>query len=182
MKDIDDITVYKYMFLKYLCKKLNLNEIEKEISKNRIIPYQNRLQNESLKYFTLLNEGNFETFTDDEKKKFYKLINDNDSEQESENFIEKTYKKFFFSDITQQYSYYGKISNEYMAPSDAIVLGICYEKYGKEKSSKDIEISEMFLCDLINKIQFSLAPSKNMKIAIIKYDELAINRPSVYLK
>ena len=69
-----------------------------------------------------------------------------------------------------------------MAPSDAIVLGICYEKYGKEKSSKDIEISEMFLCDLINKIQFSLAPSKNMKIAIIKYDELAINRPSVYLK
>ncbi len=182
---------YDYLFVKYLYDKLSLDESEKKVEEKGIIPYYADL--EENKFFCILNKGNLERLSEDEKKKleFFGLINYTDIMQNANlkedlySFLENTYKKFYFDDTEEiTYNYYGPIDFEYMAPSDAIVLGFDYRKAVPEEEGilydELLEKNDETICDELNHIQNS-AEALGLKVAVIRRDEFLINSPSVIL-
>lgn len=182
---------YDYLFVKYLYDKLSLNESERKVEEKGIIPYYADL--EENKFFCILNSGNLERLSEDEKKKLelFGLMNYSDIMQnenlknELYSFLENTYKKFYF-DETEEFSYihYGQDDFEHMAPSDAIALGFDYRKMVPEKEGvlydTLLEENDRTICDELNHIQDS-AESLGLKVAVIRRNEFLINSPSVVL-
>ena len=171
---------YKYLFMKYIYKKLNLQEIEKKISDNNIKNQEELEQNTISKYFVLLNNVNIEKLTGSLKEKFDYYFSMSLDELCSSNltveinsFLEDTYKLLLFPDISIPYYYYGPINYKYMAPSDSIVLGFCYNEFDIPNDNFD-EIHfqrETFLDNCLNLIQYEIASKAGFKVAIIKYNE-----------
>lgn len=182
---------YDYLFVKYLYDKLNLNESEKKFDEKGVLPYYSDLTEN--KFFCILNDGNLEKLSEDEKKKLelfglmnYSDIMKNESlKNELYSFLETTYKKFYFDESEEiTYNYYGPTDFEYMAPSDAIVLGFDYRKTVPEKDGIPydtlLEENDKTVCDELNHIQDS-AEGLGLKVAVIRRDEFLINSPSVIL-
>ena len=177
--------LYEDLFFKYVYYLLNLREEEEELKSNNVVPYyeKNTISNFS-EFFGLLNAGSFSEFTGQESEMMNKISSlkmDDISFENQEykfivDFIESTYSKFFFSNINTKYMFYGPESFEYYAPSDAIALGFYYKQFANyENDERMLEIDNI-INRTLNKIQFSKATSKNMKLAVIKYNEFVINK------
>lgn len=177
---------YEYLFYMYIYRKLNLEDVENKLEKENIKKCDNK---NISKYFTLLNSGDIDAFTDDELRMFNyyfnlkidEILSDSDKYKEVINFIESTYQKYFFSNLEEKYIYYGTSTFEYMAPSDAITLGFYYKQFDfgiEDIDSYCLEIDEK-ICDIINYIQNDLAKKHNLKIAVIKYNEVALSQPYI---
>lgn len=179
---------YELMFLGYLYDLLSLKEYEetlKEKNINSILYDENNL----FTYFSLLNRGTTDFFDEEEKKELYFLSNYDLKElltvfelkTRCYSFLKRTYDKYFFSNITgNDYVYYGPVDYEYMVPDDAIALAVNYQKFDDNILDDDqLLIKDEIIYNIINEIQFKRAKEKNIKVAIIKKDELTLNNPSI---
>ena len=176
---------YEYVFFKYIYEKLELKKLEEKLLNKGIKIYDSGHANERIsKYFSLLNKGNSkyfdaktnETFLEYFNKELSEILN-SDNYDEIIKFVESTYKTYFFSNIKDNYVYYGPANFEYMAPSDSIAIGLNYVKYDNEGSEEDSLDSEVFVVDMLNYIQTDLSKEKNMKLAAISYNEVTLNQP-----
>ncbi len=171
---------YEYMFFKYIYEKLKLKELDDKLSNEKVRLYDPKgVENRISPYFGLLNRGSFEAFSKDELNKANELLSHEYEELLAEplyskltSFFDDTYKKYFFDNIKGDYIYYGPTEMQFLAPSDAIALSINYTKFDTE--------GEMFrrsevIADVGNYIQEDLAEKNNMKLAVIIYDEFALN-------
>ncbi len=185
MKEFDN---YKYLFFKELYKELNLTFIEEKLKNEKIKPL-NVLPNEDYElisnYFFLLNDINIEKLTPEQLREFHYYFSRNIkelSEQElieAKKFISNTYSMLLFPNVEDNYVYYGPVSDEYVAPKDAIAIGLYYDAF---VDCHDFEI-ENKLTDIINYIQFNLAKKINNKVSIILFNQLTLeNRHSDFVK
>lgn len=185
---------YQYMFLMHMYNQLELKAYEKRLEEAGIEKIRYSENGDLFKYFSLLSSGNTELFTDEESAEFellscneLKAIFDNDVlKSKCEKFLNRTYKKYFFANSTgKDYVYYGPLSSNYMAPDDAIALGINYRKFIEEKEDENYEETlfrqEDAVYDVINDIQESCAQSLNLKVAVIEQTELTLSKPSITL-
>lgn len=185
---------YQYMFLMYMYNLLGLKDYEKSLEEAGIQKIEYSENGDLFKYFSLLSSGDTELFTDEESAELELLsshelkdILDSDVlKSKCENFLNRTYRKYFFSNSTgKDYVYYGPLSSNYMAPDDAITLGINYRKFIEEKENEDYEETlsrqEDAVYSVINDIQESRAPSLNLKVAVIEQTELTLSKPSITL-
>lgn len=182
---------YEYIFFKNLYQNLNLKEFDIKLEENGIKPYDKANMNSRIsKYFALMNEGDFNGFSPEEKEKynlyFSKELDELLNEplySEVSGFINRTYETYFFKNRSDRYMYYGPASYEYMAPTDAIVLGINYVKYDNEKENydKELENQEDVIIQIANYIQDELSEKYNLKLAVIPYNEIALNQPFMKL-
>ena len=187
---------YEYMFLMYVYKVLGLNNYEKMLEVAGIEQINFRENDDLFKYFSLLNNGDTELFTEEELKELnfldcYQLkeiFSNDELRGKCEEFLNRTYKKYFFSNtVDSDYIYYGPATFEYIAPSDAIVLGLNYRKFVDEKEGEDYDTTllnqDRIISSIINNIQENSEEMSNMKIAVIEQNEsvLSLNNNSVIL-
>jgi len=183
---------YEKMFLVYIYELLELKKYEKNLKAQGIEKIEFTENVDLFEYFSLLNTGEFNLFNEEEKKEFaflscYELkdlISNNEIKQNFIEYMKKTYKKYFFFDVTgEEYVYYGNFSDEYMAPDDAIALGLNYKKFVGEKANEDYDITldkqDDIICDTINDIQYNKGPQKNIKVAVIKRNEKILSNHSI---
>ncbi len=176
MNDIDN---YKYLFLKKIYDELNLKEIEKNLPNKKIMPLTIE-KNENYEiishYFFLINNVNLKALNSEQLQKFHTLFSKRNEElseaelKEVNEFMEKTYSLLLFPDVDSNYVYYGAINDKYVAPRDAIVIGLYYDAFIE---SEDFEI-ENNLADIVNYIQFELAKKINKKVAVLTYNQLTL--------
>ncbi|MBQ9071726.1 MAG: hypothetical protein IJY25_01025 [Bacilli bacterium] len=174
---------YKYMFLKYIYNKLNLEKIENEITKRDIKPIDDEvdgLYKNISKYFSLVNkvdESRLSTELKNQYNNYFSLplemLIEEKMQNEVFNFLESTYKIMLFPNIKENHCFYGPLNYKYVAPRDSIVLGFNYEEFDIPEENFDELYSkqEEFISGMINYIQFGLAEEEQKTIAVIKYNE-----------
>lgn len=174
---------YKYMFLNYLYKKLNLKEIEKIYIQNEINHIDvevEGLYTDISKYFSLVNKVDESRLTEDQMKQYNyyfslpieKLLSD-ELLNKVLKFIESTYKIMLFPNIEENHCFYGPLNYKYLAPRDCVVLGLNYYEFDINSDDFDKTHSkrEAIICDTLNYIQEELANSIGMNIAVLRYNE-----------
>lgn len=177
---MNEVNNYKYLFLKKLYDDLQLNLVEKNIVDKNIKPL-NVISTDGYtifsRYFFLLNDVNIDNLTDEQLQKFYlyfsKDVNTltNDDLDKITAFIDSTYESLLFPKSDEKYVYYGPINDDYLCPTDSIVLGLYYDVFFGDA----IEV-ENKLSDIINNIQFNLAPKINKNIVVLSFNQLTLNR------
>lgn len=182
---------YEYVFFEYIYKKLNLQSLDVQLNSGGIRP--NIVNEESFQkrispYFILINTGDTENFTPEEQKEFIRLfsnINDISNRDALYQFIERTYKKYFFSKIKEEYTFLIPGNYEYAFPSDAIVLGITYNKFDincpDEKYEEELVREDRVICNIINYIQEKLAEEFQIKLCVKRIDEYSLKNYDVRL-
>lgn len=180
---------YEYLFLIYMYNLLGLKQYEEKLIDSGIKGFKYTENGELFKYFSLLNKGNYDFLSDEEKEEL-KLLSFNElkffftnDELKSKcaNFLQRTYKKYFFSKLPKDdYIYYGPISYNYIVPSDAIILGINHVKFVDEVPGEIYEETlskqSKIISSIINEIQDETAPSKGLKVAVLEMNELTLNK------
>ena len=185
---------YKYLFLIYIYDIMGLKEYEKRLKEKNIEQLEYTENGNLFKYFSLLNKGDVLKLNDLENKELETLslypledfIKNEELKAKLNDYINRTYKKFFFSNITgKDYLYYGPISYDYMAPDDAIVLGINYRMFVDEKENESyeetLENQDEVIVRAINEIQELESEKHNIKVAVIKQNEKVLANYSVTL-
>lgn len=185
---------YKYLFLMYMYDLIDLKTYETKLEEKNIERLEYTENGEFFKYFSLLNDGDVSYLSDLEKQELEMLslislkeLSENDElKNKVKDYIERTYKKYFFSNITgKDYLYYGPISYDYMAPDDAIVLGLNYRMFVDEKENESyeetLENQDEIIVRVINEIQELEAEKHNIKVAVIKQNEKVLANHSVTL-
>lgn len=177
---MDKLNNYKYLCFKKLYSDLNLNEMESKLISDNIKSLEideNQEYDIISRYFFILNDVNIDKLNEAESTKFNDLFskkvkNLSDEElKERFDFIEQTYKKVLFPEINSKYIYYGPISDNFICPTDAIAIGLYYDIFS---NGEDFEV-ENKLADVINTIQFDLAPKANKKVAVLKFNQLTLS-------
>lgn len=169
----------KLVFNKLIYEYLNLGIIEKELC-DLGIKSKEMVNNDNYdvvsKYFFLKNKIHLNRLNFDEINflKFH-LQNIDFSNiiisDELARFLLSRISKILLPETNQKYISYCGTGENFLAPSDAIVLGFQYLKY-LNHDEKDNEKNEEILYDRLNYIQNELAASKNFKIAVLIFDEL----------
>lgn len=182
---------YEYVFFKYLYEKLNLKELEEQLTNNGIKAYdEDNISKRIAKYFSLVSTGTNVNFSNEDLDRFNtyfsKSINELTKEplySEVVSFILKTYQNYFYSNAKERYKYYGPSSFEYMAPTDSIVLGINYIKFDLPEEQYDQELlrQEKVIVDILNYIQTNLSKKSGIKLSAISYNEVVLNQPFLKL-
>lgn len=183
---------YEYMFLMYMYDLLGLKAYEIKLEKSGIKQMEYAENGDLFKYFSLLNKGDVEFLSEEEKHELELLSFDNlgdfftndELRSRCESFLQKTYKKYFFSNLSgDDYVYYGPVDYNYMAPTDAIALGINYVKFSGNASGDMYEDTlfnqECAVYRIINDIQENKGPSVGLKVAVIEQNEITLSRHSV---
>lgn len=183
---------YEYLFLTYMYNLLGLKNYEKKLEDSGIKQMEYTENGDLFKYFSLLNKGDSSFLSDDEKNELELLsmnelssyFDNAELKAKCEDFLKRTYKKYFFSNLPSDgYIYYGPISYDFMAPRDAIALGINYVKFVDAVEGEEYENTlskqEHVVYGVINEIQEDIAPSFGLKVAVIEQNELALSRHSV---
>ena len=178
---------YEYMFFKYIYKKLNLQELDKSLQEKGIKPVDEKnIESRISRYFSLLNQGDTSSFTPEEKTEFDKYFSQDVNSLSIDdsalaNFLEQTYSKFFHLNEEVKYVYYGPDSMEFMAPSNAIALGINYVKYdlNEDNYEQELDNQEGIIVDMLNYIQMELAKKYNMNLAAMAYNEVTLSQPFI---
>lgn len=171
---------YRILFFRYLYDKLDLKDKEDYLEKMNIEYISNekwmceeeRVCFKYSKYFYLLNKVNILKLNKSEVE-FLKKVNVNSELNDALiKFLEATYKRVLFSDIVNQYIYYGPHSDSYKAKNNEIVLGIKRDEFGfsfgKIKERSIIEEKNRILDEVVNNIE----KTSNMNVRIIKYNEI----------
>lgn len=188
--------LYRKLFTEYIMQKLNLKEYDEEIANSGLDFIANNekemdiyqyFSSEELKYFYIRNNIYIEKLDKDEEALLQeKIENKNyDLDEKSKKMIEETYQKVTFEDVLrngkQCMTNYGPDSSSFMAPNDAIVLGIRYNEFA-ENGLSDKEWDELhdkqlsYLVELIKKMIEELKEKLQNPIAILKYTEFSIRK------
>lgn len=169
---------YKYIFLRKICYNLGLGDIESQLKINNIQPNTVDVEHMAYSYFTLENKMSIDKFTHDQRKQyeyyFSKPIEELLNDENVSNFLEETYKIVLFPKTEDNYVFYGPLNYHYLAPKDSIVLGFNYVEFDFNYEGDFDEAHyerETIINNLLNKVQDELAPNKNLKVAVIKYNE-----------
>ena len=183
---------YEYIFFKELYNKLNLSELDDKLTNEGIKPIdEENVDKRISKYFSFMNEGTNINFSKEDTEKFNSYFSKELSELEQEplysevkDFVLRTYENYFFSEALDDYIYYGPNTYDFMAPSDAITLGINYSISGIKANSdmeyeKELQRQDGIIVDMMNYIQTDLAKEKGIKLAAISYNELVSNQPTL---
>lgn len=170
---------YKYMFMRYLYKKLDLKKIEDKFILNGI-KFRNLGDDEISKCFLLLNDVDDSGLNDKLKEKYnyYFSLSIEELctpliENELLTFLEETYMVLLFPKGEDDYIYYGPLSYNYMAPRNSIVLGFYYKEFDiEEQNFEDIHFqNDVLICDSLNYIQNVLGPKANITVSVLQYNE-----------
>ena len=180
---------YEYIFFKEIYDRLNLKELDDRLTNEGIKPFDKEHVDQRIsKYFAFMNEGTASHFSKEDSEKFHEYFSRELSELEREplysevrDFVLRTYENYFFSDKKDDYIYYGPVSFDYMAPSDAITLGINYVKFDIKAASdmeyeRELQRRDGVVVDMMNYIQTELARKMGMKLAALAYDEVTFNQ------
>lgn len=132
------------------------------------------------KYFFLMNDVNLDCLFDIEKEELSKYYNlycqgDETGKKRLYEFLESNALKLLLPKTDEKYLYWGYTSFEYMAPSDAIVLGFHYIAFDNS-TMEEYDMSEKFINNKLNYIQKELAENFGHKVAVIKYDDVPRSR------
>lgn len=177
---------YEYVFFEYIYKKLKLERFDNQLRSEGIQPYNS--SDESFKmrispYFSLINTGDIEDFSPEEKKEFLRLfkdISDLSMRDAMYQFVEKTYKKYFFEKAVDKFIFLVPGNFEFAVPTDAIVLGITYNKFDincpDDRYDAELERQDRAICDIINYIQEELAMESGMKLCVKRINEYYLNK------
>lgn len=176
---------YKYEFLKFLYKKLNLSEIEEELGNKKIHCIDDDIEGlypDLSKYFSLVNNVDIDRLPKEMKDKYEYYFSLSSQEiikkglqNEVNNFLEDSYKLILFPNIKESFCFYGPINYKYVAPRDCIVLGFNYYEFDVPTEDFDELHSkkEKYVCDLLNYIQEKIAPQAGYNVAVLKYNEFS---------
>ena len=89
----------------------------------------------------------------------------------------------FHLDEEVEYVYYGPMSDDFLAPSNCIVIGLNYDKYNldveDEKYDDEINRQDIVVTKIINYIQFELSKQYNIRLATLAYNEVTLSQPFV---
>ena len=177
---VEDI---KLILNKIIFNELQLSEIEKKLSeagiKNKNISNPKHINIPS-KYFFLMNEVHFENLSDSDKNTLISLYNKSKSGNEEDKnnlykFLEKIKLQLLLPKGKMKYIYYDVQDDEHLVPSDSIVLSFHYMRYNDNFKEDVDQQKEEYINNIINYIQYKLAPNNLLKVAIIKYDEINKN-------
>ena len=94
-------------------------------------------------------------------------INENDKKELNE-FLENNLLKLLLPETDKTYIYWDGSDDEHLAPSDAIVIAF----HTIEFLNGIDESRNMYINKKLNYIQDVLGPQNNLKVAIIKYNEV----------
>lgn len=189
-------SVYRKLFTEYIMQKLNLKKYDEEITNSGLDFIPNKEQDmdiyqyfssEELKYFYIRNNIYIEKLEKEEEDLLQeKIENKNyDLDEKSKKMIEQTYKKVILEDVLRNgkkcITNYGPDSSSFMAPNDAIIIGIRYDEF-LENGLSDKEWDELhdkqllYIVELRNKMQENLKQEIQIPIAILKYNEFSVNK------
>ena len=176
---------YRRLFFKYFYDSLQLNKVEELFKKQGIKKIINDKLNNCFgisDYFYLLNEVNLNNLTEDEYKYLDNIDINNCDLNDLISYLIATYKKVLFPKTSDDYVYYGPMTYDYMAPSDAIVIGVRYDKYGFDSGDRltleQVDSNEEVLCDILNGVQEE--NYDKIKVAFIRYHEFYGKVPELY--
>lgn len=187
---------YRTLLTKFIIKKFNLKFFESRIEKsnlkfltvdeNKMDVYQYFSCNE-LKYFYLRNNVNINRLNSEEKAFLNEIISSNNDELDEKaiQFIENTYKKVIYEgksdDDRGHIIMYGPDSKHFMAPNDALVLGMRYDMFNlnglNDEQWKDLYFKQIeFLNHMLKKMQEELNEISDISVNIIQYTDFSIER------
>ena len=163
----------KQLLFKIIYNKLNLQEIEEDFIKSNIPQKKiNNPNNEEIisQYFFLRNDLYLDRLSLEEKTFIVSKmnsINENDKKELNE-FLENNLLKLLLPETDKTYIYWDGSDDEHLAPSDAIVIAF----HTIEFLNGIDESRNMYINKKLNYIQDVLGPQNNLKVAIIKYNEV----------
>lgn len=172
---------------KLLYTILELSNIEEEIV-NCGLKEKEIVNNENYdiisKYFFLKNDIYLERLSQKELlflEEQLKTIDYSDIyiTDELSKFLLDRIKTILLPNSNEKYLSYNGTGERFLAPSDAIVFAFHYLKY-LDLDEELIEKQENVLYEKLNYIQNVIAPSKNMKVAILVFDELVNEKNKNY--
>ncbi len=188
--------MYRGLFTKYILEKINLRDYDEqvknsglkfEITKEEDMDIYQYFSSDELKYFYIRNNIYIEKLNEKEEKYLQEKINDKNCEldDDTKKFIENTYKKVIFEDVLKNGEVYimtyGPDSRTYMAPNNALVIGIRYDEFA-DQGLNDEEWDELhdkqiiYLGKLFTNMYSQLKECLNIPISIIKYNEYSIKQ------
>ncbi len=156
--------------------ELGLETIENELTRNNVFPKQtDEFIKDKLKakYFFLLNDLSFDRLNKDEIDQINHFYQ-NGMESELIDTIKTKYLKIIIPDRKEGYFNMFGTSDQYLVPTDAIVLGFNYIRYKEDYDEISDNTNESLIIKELNNIQDVLGPEKGLKIAVLKLDETAI--------
>ena len=183
-------TNYEFIFFQYLYEVLELKVLDEKLLNEKIkMIDQEGSNNRISKYFSLVSRGDVSYFSEDNKKTyteiFDKELNDilSNNKERAIDFIKATYKDYFHLNDKIEYNYYGPINEDFLAPSNCIVIGLNYVKYQIDNDNFDEELfrQDGIICDTLNYLQGPLAEEKGFNIAALAYNEITLSQPFVRL-
>lgn len=152
--------------------ELGLKTIEDEF-KEKNIPHKEVVGYEGLEpisqYFFLNNDVFMDRLSQEEIAFLNDGINSSDPAKMDSvyTFLKQNKQRLLLPETNEPYLCWGPMSFEYMAPSDAIVLGFHTLEFTDESSEEKTN----YIYDRLNYIQDRLAKDANMKVAVIIYNE-----------
>ncbi len=188
--------MYRGLFTKFILQELHLKEYDKKIedsglnfetTKEEDMDIYQYFSSDELKYFYIRNNIHIEKLNEEEEKYLQQKINNNNSEldDEAQNFIQNTYEKIIFEDVLKNGEIctitYGPDSRTFMAPNNALVLGIRYDEFA-DQGLNDDEWDELhnkqieFLGELFIDMHTKLKEKLNVPISILKYTRYSIRK------
>ena len=181
---------YEYLFFKYLYEQLELNKFDDELQRQGIKMVDEKNSDKRIsKYFSLVSRGDINDFSQEMKEKFKRIFDNsldnilNSNYDEAIKYIMDTYKDFYHLNGEVEYKYYGPTNDNFLAPSNCIVIGLNYYKFNldKKRNEEDFDKQETIIVKTLNYIQGPLAEQKGFKIATLAYNEITLSQPFVRL-
>ena len=188
--------MYRKLFTKFIIQKTNLKEYDKQIensglkfqtTKEEDMDIYQYFSSDELKYFYIRNNIYIEKLNEEEEKYLQDKIKSKNSEldDDTKKFIENTYEKVIFEDVLKNgetcITMYGPDSKTFMAPNNALVIGIRYDEFA-DQGLNDEEWEELhdkqilFLGKLYTNMYAQLKEKLNIPISIIRYTEYSITK------
>ena len=181
--------IYNRFLIQYIMKRFWLIDIDKEMEKHNgefiEVPYDEKdLYQKSasgyLKYLYLRNNLYIERLTNEEKEYLIKLQNQNidNIDENIEKFIEQTYLKVILENPKENnvFTNYGPNNKKFMAPTNAIVIGIRVEEF-ESLSGNNMELYMKIISDLQMTKKFletKVERTFNIPFSVLKYDEYSV--------
>ncbi len=179
--------VYSKFLLEYLIKKYNLLKYDNifKNSKSNFVPmpiekidmYQTLCRNK-LNYIYIRNNIYIERLNKEEISYLYSIVG-KEYNQEIEIFIAKTFKKLIIENNDAYLKInYGFNNRSYQGSSNALVIGLRYDKYVDSNNKNFEELNEQRLLEKDNIIEYikeELQHKSNMNIEVIEYGDFSVN-------
>lgn len=167
----------KNKIFEIIYKKLNLQEIEKQLIEAKIPSKKINTTNDFSiisNYFCLQNDINLNNLTKEEQTTLQQLL-EKGAESEINAFLERNMLELCLPKIETSYIYWGPNETKHAAPSDALVIAFHYLEFSPALTLEQKRV----IANVANEIQFELAPKINKKIAVIEWNEIPVVIPKM---